>query len=502
MREASYLLQRYRAMGSYLGLVVALVGTLMLCPLLTLLAWPAESEVVWPFLGTGLIAVVIGLASWKLLRAKNDVVVLTIQEGGVIVLLSWLTAFGLAAIPLAILEDLSSTQALFESVSGWTTTGLSVVDVTRAHPATLLWRSVMQLAGGAGFAILMLAALTGQTGPSLSAAEGRSDQLVPNVRASARLVLRIYTGFVAFGVLALRAAGMGWFDAINHAFCALSTGGFSTRVTSIGYFDSAAIEAVTIVLMLLGNLNFITAWCLLRGSFRAVTRNGEIRLVAVLVPICGGLLLWLTCAPLYSSLSRASRVAIFETVTALTTTGYSTVGYGDWNSFGVLILLLLVLIGGATCGTAGGIKQFRIYLLFRGLVRELRRPFLPRTSVVDDSTYEGEERVPLTDARLRTIGVFVFLYLGVWLCGAAVLAAWGFTLRDSLFELASALGTVGLSVGVTAPDAPWPVLWTEMVAMFLGRLEFFVIIASAAKLVRDGVVLGRSSRRAQRPGNS
>ncbi|MCB9878208.1 MAG: TrkH family potassium uptake protein [Planctomycetes bacterium] len=455
----------------------------MLVPLMTALISPIGGGDAMAFLAPAL-----GLISGGYLmrrRLDPEDIVLTLQEGGVIVLLSWIVACAAGAVPFLVIEKLGFTQAFFESVSGWTTTGLSVLDVARSAPAILLWRSTMQLAGGAGLAIIMLAAIAGAGGASLSAAEGRSDHLVPNVRASALLVMRIYAGCVVIGTLALRIAGMDWFDAVNHSFCAFSTGGFSTRAESIGYWDSPAIEAVTIVLMLVGGTSFLTVWCLLRGRLRAVLGNGEVRLVAVLVPIFALLVLLLTCGPLYASASKACRVAVFETVTALTTTGYSTVGYRDWNAFGILLLIVLMLIGAGTCSTGGAIKQHRVYLLFRSLMRELRRPFLPRTAVTDDSIWIGDERVAVTEGQSSMAGTFVFLYVATWLCGSAVLAAHGYGLQDSLFEYASALGTVGLSIGITGPETPALVLWTETAGMLLGRLEFFVIFASATRLLLD-----------------
>ncbi len=486
MREAAHLRQRYRAIWAYVGLISGFVGLILLVPVVVVPAGPSGERWLLSFVLPGLALSLLGFTTWK--RLHPGQAVLTLQEGGVIVLLSWVVASLAGAVPFVVAQHLSTTQAIFESVSGWTTTGLSVVDVANASAPILLWRSTMQLAGGAGLAIIMLAAITGPGGGTLSVAEGRSDQLVPHVRSSAHLVLRIYAGYVVFGILGLRVAGMGWFDAVNHAFCAVSTGGFSTRTDSIGHWDSAPIEAVTIVLMLLGNFNFVTAWCVLRCKFRTFARNGEVRLQAVVIPVFAGLLLWSTCVPLYASASKAIRVAVFETVSALTTTGYSTVGYGAWGASGVLLLIVLMLIGGGTCSTAGALKQQRVYLLFRALSTEMRRPFLPRTTVVDDAAWIGEERAAITDAQLRTVATFVFLYMATWFAGTAVLTACGYGIAESMFEFASAVGTVGLSVGVTAPDAPGLVLWSETVGMFLGRLEFFVIFASAAKLARDAYV--------------
>jgi trk system potassium uptake protein TrkH len=180
----------------------------------------------------------------------------------------------------------------------------------------------------------MLASLTGPTGTGYSLAEGRGDQLVPQVRESAKLVLRIYTGYIVAGCIAYWIAGMGLFDAVNHTFAAISTGGFSTRPENIGAWNSMSIEAVSIVLMIFGNMNFLTAYILLSGNIKAFIRNGEMRVLATLILI-GALIIFLgVSAELYPSLEKSVRVAVFEVVSALTTTGFSTVGYADWNEIG------------------------------------------------------------------------------------------------------------------------------------------------------------------------
>jgi trk system potassium uptake protein TrkH len=461
-----------------------LCAPLMLTPLLVLLVEPREARWAWSFAVPAVCLGLLGFSARRIFRSSLSVT-LTTEEGGVIVLLSWIVLILFSAWPIAAGLKMDYTRALFEAVSGWTTTGLSVVDVSTASRMILLWRSVMQLAGGAGLAIIMMSAIVGPTGVGLSAAEGRSDQLVPQVRKSARLVLMIYSFYTIAGVMAYRLAGMSLFDAINHSFAAVSTGGFSTRVESIGYWNSIAVEAVTLPLMLLGNLSFVTAWFLWRGEMSSFVRNGEVRLVTVLVPVSAAALFIFTCARLYPHLGKSLRVAVFESVSALTTTGFSTVSYGNWNSLGVLMLTVLMLIGGGTCSTAGGIKQFRIYVFWKLLIWELKRPSLPRTVVMKRSIWEGTRRVFVEDARVRQIGVFVFLYLATFLVGAMILCACGYSIRDSIFEFASAIGTVGLSIGVTSASMPTPALWAEMLAMFLGRLEFMVIIVSLLKMKND-----------------
>ena len=484
MRTDARLKQRYQAILSYTGFILLLAGVLMLTPLLTLIAWPEESIYSTGFIFPAVLLCGVGAGLWRLFRPPNTIT-LTVQEGGVVVLFSWISVCVVSACPFMFVQGLNFTQAVFESVSGWTTTGLSVVDVTQASHPILIWRSTMQMVGGAGLVIIMLTVIAGPAGPGLSAAEGRSEQLVPHVRKSANLVFRIYFGYILVGILAYWFAGMTPFDAINHAFCALSTGGFSTRTESIGYWDSIAIEAVTLPLMILGNLSFLTAYLFLGRKWRAVARNGEVRLFSTLVPVATLIFFLLVCRELYPTVGKQIRVAIFEAVTALSTTGYSTTSYGNWNAIGYIVLITFMFIGGGTYSTAGGMKQYRIYLLLRSLLWELRRPLLPRTAIVENYVWHGEQKDYIDDSRIREVAIFVFLYLVTLVIGVGIIAAHGYEFKESLFEFASALGTVGLSVGVTAAGAPPLVLWTETIGMFLGRLEFFVIFAGFAKIVRD-----------------
>ena len=484
MRELEHLKRRYAAVLSYTGAILLISSFLMFTPLLLLPFYPQEIRHAPAFAIPAVLLGVIGLSLWRSFRYWRTQS-LSVREGGVIVLITWVIVILFSAIPLSWAAGIPFSRAIFESVSGWTTTGLSVIDVRSVGQLVLIWRSIMQLAGGAGLAIIMMSAIVGRTGISISSAEGRTDQLVPQVRQSARLVLIIYTSYAVSGVIAYLLAGMPIFDAVNHSFAAISTGGFSTRPESIGFYNSIAIEAVTLPLMFLGNLSFVTAWYLWRGKFRVVFRNGEIRLLAIIVPISIALLFLFTSKSLYPHLEKSIRVAVFEIISAITTTGFSSVGYVEWNSFGVFLLIVLMLIGGGAVSTAGGIKQFRIHLLWKVTLWEIQRAFLPRTAVMERPIWNGDRRVFVDDARIRQINVFIFLYMAIYFTGTMVLCACGYSLSDSLFEFASAIGTVGLSVGVTAAAMPSPALWAETIAMFLGRLEIMVVLISLIEIVKD-----------------
>ncbi len=484
MRYQSFLHRRYQAILGYTGLICAIAGLCILSPLLALLAYPEEANLAWGFLLPGLLLSGLGVVLWRSLTPKSGAT-LTLQEGSVIVVLSWFLAVLFGTVPFLTVGGLNFTQAAFESTSGWTTTGLSVVDVTDTSRLILLYRSIMELFGGAGLAIITLSAIAGPVGASLSSAEGRSEQLAPNVRRSSKLVLIIYSGLCAFGVVALRISGVGWFDAVNHSFAALSTGGFSTRTDSIGYWDSPFVEAVTIVLMLVGGLNFVTIYLLLTGSIKSVIRNGQVRLQALMIPLVAVIIFFSSAVSLYPTLNKAVRVSIFEAVTALTTTGFSTVGYGDWNSLPWLGMIVLMLIGGGAGSTAGGIKQLRVYILYRALISEARQMLLPKGAVNETKIWQGEQQRYLQTSQIRQVALFIFLYVVVYFIGSAIMMGYGYPLQDSLFEYASTMGTVGLSIGITAADAPIGVLWAQIVGMFLGRLEFFTVFVGIACMIRD-----------------
>jgi trk system potassium uptake protein len=487
MRYAAHLRQRYRLILSYSGFIWLVTGLIIALPVTAVPFYWHERLAAWGFLLPGLALALTGYLVWKRWSTAG-LASLSLHEGAVIVVLVWVSAILTGAVPLIVVEQLTFTQAIFESTSGWSTTGLSVVDVTAVSPLTLLYRSLIQFAGGAGFAIIMVSLLSSPAGIGFTAAEGRIDQLEPHVRRSASLVLQLYVAYTLVGALALYLAGMSGFDAVNHAFTAVSTGGFSTRPESIGYWNSPRIELVVIGLMLLGTTSFLTVYALLHGRVRSALRSAEWRLMAVLLLVAIPLL-WLSVSRhLYPVQSQAWRTAVFEIVSALSTTGFSTVSsYAEWRPFGWLLLILFMLIGGGGGSTAGGMKQFRAYIVLKGIAWEFRRNLRARTALNEPLFWSGERPHFLDDRDLRQVALFAALHLIAFLIIAAVIAGYGHPLQLSLFEAASTVSTVGLSAGVTAAQAPAPLLWTQIGGMILGRLEYTAIVIGLIKLVDDAL---------------
>ncbi len=469
----------------------------MLFPTIVLPFAPKDVGLSLPFVLVAVVLAGCGVLIRYGFRLKH-VDALDFTESSIVVFLTWLVISIAGAIPYMMLSGMNFTHAVFDSISGWTTTGLSLLNIPAAPKIILFYRAWTQFIGGAGFAIIMLASLTGVGAQHIYSAEGKGTLIKPNVLASARIVVSLYMGYLSLGTIAYLMCGMNALDAVVHCFAAISTGGFSNYPQSIGYFDSPIIEFITVILMILGNLSFLTGYLLVKGKFKGIIRNGEVKVMTISLLLAIPILFLGVTSRIYTSASYAARVSVFETVSALTTTGFSLVNYNQpgWYDNGVFVLIILMLIGGGTCSTAGGIKQMRVYMMFKAITWRLRQSLLPVNAVKRDYLWEGDLKVYTNNDKHFDVSSFVFLYLGLYVLGTIIIAlstnpATGicYSLRDAMFEFASSIGTVGLSIGVSTTSAPLHIIWTESLGMLLGRLEFFVVFIAIIKLIQDTLYL-------------
>lgn len=467
----------------YLGIILMLIGGIILLPLVILPVFPEEISQAKYFLIPGVGAILTGYTMALLIRDKAARQLQGHQDA-VIVVGSWILAINFCAMPFMLTGKYNYTQAVFECTSGWSTTGLSVVDVTACPKLFLMFRSVMLFFGGVGLVLVMISVLSDRYGMQLYNAEGHSDRLLPNLVKSARMIVVIYSGYILSGTILYMVFGMDWFDALNHSIAALSTGGFSTRAESIGYYNSFGIEMVTIVLMLLGATNFLAHLYLIKGRFGNFFRYCEVKFqlifCAAAAPVLGVLLLYGGFA---GNMSKGLRDGMFQAVSALTTTGFQSVpGFADWTGPLLFVMIALMLIGGGTGSTAGGIKQIRVCMMLKSMICSLRSKITCKRIVHTDTIRRLDRDEALTPQnRVETLD-FILTYLGVFAIGTFILCMCGYPIGKSMFEFSSSLGTVGLSAGITAYDARPVILWTETAGMFIGRLEIYVVFIAIAQI--------------------
>lgn len=464
-----------------LGIMLKITSVFFLFPLIILPFYQEDIKDAYVFIVTSLISLTLGVIL-SLIPEKDQQANMTIGQDSIFVVFVWGVVSVLSAIPFMLGMNMSFTHAVFESVSGWTTTGLSVVDVTQTSHIFLFYRSLIQFFGGVGLILIFVSALSATFGLRLYNSEGHSDRLFPNLLSSSRMILSIYSGYFVSGTVLYVLFGMPVFDAVNHSMAALSTGGFSTKAMSIGAYNSFSIELITIILMILGSTNFAIHLLLISGKFKKFFKLGEIKfmflLLGVTVPLIGYNLFITT----YSNGFVAFRHSLFQIVSALTTTGFQTVPLDSWPSFSITILVFLMIIGGGVNSTAGGIKYTRVHLMLKAMIWSIIKKLKPAHYIHEKSIIKPEGKYYPTDLEISESYHYSLLYLVILAIGTLIMTYYGYTLEQALFEFSSALSTVGISTGLTGATTPDVILWVQTIGMFLGRLEIIVVFIAMLKI--------------------
>lgn len=466
--------------GSIYGKLAVLTGLFVLLPLIAIPFYKEDMKFIWAFIIPGLFSIVIGIIICLCTTSNKKSMVTKkteIQTGYFVVLATWIWGIFIGALPFIISGQLKVIQSLFEAVSGWTTTGLSVMNVEKMPKIFMLYRSMTQYFGGLGFMLMMAMIVYNKQSMNLYEAEGHIDRLMPNIKKSAQLIFAMFVFFLVVGTLAYRLGGMRIFEGICHSMCALSTGGFSTRLNSIGEYNSIYIETVTIVLMIIGTLNFGVLLLLIKGKLKRVIKVSEVSFMLKMMVIFTVITGIATVLRQNISIMGSARISLFNIVSALSTSGYSTVDYNNLPDFVVGITVLMMIIGGGMGSTAGGIKLTRAYIFMRIALNNLYTR-INSDNYIKNLCYKNAQGKTYIDNKIinDTVG-FIAFYLVIYVCGSLALTmSAGCSLTKGMFEFASAIGTVGLSIGVTGEHTNNISLIIEIVGMLLGRLEIFIVI--------------------------
>ena len=477
-----------------LALVGMLVKYLSLACLLPTALAIGYGEPVLPFLGAGAIAAAVG---WSLERALGGATSVGFREGYLVVALTWLAAAGFGALPFLLSGEAQldrPVDAYFEAMSGFTTTGATVLtDVEALDRSLLMWRQFTQWLGGMGIIVLALAVLPRLRvgGRQLLESElpgPEIDHLADRIRDTARRLWLLYAALTAALFAALTAIGylgddrMGPYEALGHAFTTMPTGGFSTEARSVEEF-SPAVHWVIALFMLLAGANFALLYkAFVRRRPRAALRDEELWLYLALVVVASAVLVAELWSEGFAEGERAIRDGVFQTISLMTTTGFSTFDFAGWPTLALMTLVLLMFVGGCAGSTSGSIKVVRHLLMGKSLRRELRQ------------TVHPEEVVPirlnrriLDERTIRAASVFILLYIGIFVAGAGVIAVDtafqgpDLTPIDAIAAAATTLGNVGPGLGIAGPVGTFEGFSdvstiTMTILMWAGRLEVIPVV--------------------------
>tara|TARA_R110000868_G_scaffold37111_1_gene131284 strand:+ start:26446 stop:27957 length:1512 start_codon:yes stop_codon:yes gene_type:complete len=472
-----------------LGSFIFFLGFALLLPLVIDLIYQEETWDAW-LLSAG-IAFGVGGALWYFFKPQNEV---RIREGFLVVSLTWLLLSFVGALPFIISGILPSyTDAVFETMSGLSTTGSTILggitsdgfanpQIEELPRSFLFWRSLSHWLGGMGIIVLSLAILPllGIGGMQLFQAESpgpTTDKLTPRVQETAKLLWVVYLAFTAVEFLLLWVhPSMDWFDALNHSFATLATGGFSTKNASIAAFDSVYIDVVITLFMFLAGINFAMHFRLLKGDHKSFLNNRETRFYT-LVTLIGIIGITLTLWHFdHRPFLEALRYGAFQVVAIVTTTGFGTEDYTQWYSFAAFFLLLFFFSGGSAGSTGGGIKMIRWMILIRNTGREIKQIIHPKAILpvrIGGQAIDGNIQ--------RTVLSFFILYIFIFVLGAFAISLFGYDLISSLGASITALGNIGPGWGEFSPvdsfaKLPYLAKWILILLMMIGRLEIFTVL--------------------------
>lgn len=470
----------YRVILNVLGLLLTLNGAFMLtCVPFSLYYKQGD---LYPLLLSAVLTAGIGYATFlSTRRGRNKE--LKKKDGYLIVTMGWLTMSVFGTLPYILSGAIPEfTNAFFETISGYTTTGASILtDIESLDKGILFWRSLTQWIGGMGIIVLAVAILPilGIGGMQLFVAEAPGispDKLQPRIKETAKRLWLIYLGLTGTELALLWIGGMSFFDAINHALTTMATGGFSTKNTSIAHFDSPFIQYVIVLFMFLAGTNFTMTYMGLHGRFKTVYRNEEFRFYIALILIMA---IASTTGIAFVSgqgLEKSFRDGLFQVVSIITTTGYVTADYTSWTYPLTVMFFVLMFVGASAGSTAGGVKIVRHIVLIKNSILELKRQLHPSAII----PVRLNKRAVHRDITFNILA-FIMIYITIFALGSVILASFGVDFTTAIGAVATSLGNIGPGLGDVGPvdnfsKIPTPGKWFLSFLMLVGRLELFTVI--------------------------
>ncbi len=469
-----------KAIISILGLLMGLNGAFMLL-CLPVSIYYGDGD--WPaLLIAGLITLSLGAIAWVLTR-KQENGGLKKRDGYLVVTLGWLSLSVFGSLPYIISGEIPDfSSAFFETISGYTTTGASVLnDIESIGKGILMWRSLTQWIGGMGIIVLTVAILPilGIGGMQLFVAEAPGvtpDKLKPRITDTAKRLWLIYLGLTVTEAILLKIGGMNYFDSINHALTTMATGGFSTKQASIAYFTSPFIQYVIIVFMFLAGMNFTLTYFGLHGQLKKVWENEEFRYYFGFTAGFTVLVTIVVFLVTDNSFEASFRNALFQLVSIITTTGFVTADYTAWVPLLTVIFFMLMFIGASAGSTAGGVKVVRHIILLKNSILELRRQIHPAAVL----PVRLNKRAVSSEITFNVMA-FMIIYFMVFALGAIIISSFGYDFNTSVGAVATCLGNIGPGFGKVGPLDNFaiissPAKWVLAILMLLGRLELFTVL--------------------------
>ena len=469
----------FRSILYIIGLLLCIEAVAMLFPMLIDIAYQNSDWQIFFF--SSLITFILGLVLF--FSFKHQKKKIKIREAFVLTVFSWIVIAIFASLPLIYSSShLNFTDAFFESISGITTTGATVItNLDQLSEGILIWRSLLQWFGGIGIIVLALAILPTLQIGGMQLLHMEHDD--PYEKTLPKITQFVFELLIIYFVLTLACgifyfvAGMSGFDAIAHAMTTIATGGFSTHNNSFQYFDSINIEFISVLFMIIGSLPFVLYLKIIHGDWKSLFKDDQVKLFIVIIFI----LIFITTIWLRFNLQEnfyySLRVASFNIISILTGTGYTSLDFNLWGGFGLTVMFIIMFIGGCAGSTTGGVKIFRLQLLFRGALTQIKRLTHPHGVFITSFNQKS-----VAENTFNSIMGFFFMYILIFILAAIMLSFLGLDFLTAMSASASAISNVGPGLGnIIGPTGNYSTIaieakWILSLTMLVGRLELFTFL--------------------------
>lgn len=449
-----------------LGLIMIGIGVVTLIPIIVALIYNEANYT--SFLIPSGFSILIGYTLRRAFRGHEGR--MGLKHGMIIASIAWLWAALIGSLILIQATDISFLNAYFESMSAWTGSGLSIFTNVEILPNSVLFlRSIEQWIGGLGVVIVVIGILIrpGTAAASLYKSEAREEKIKPSILGTMKTIWWIYLFYTILGIVLYVLAGMSLFDAINNTFTNLSTGGMSVKNDNIGAYGSNLIYIITIFLMFIGGTSFLVHYKALKGNVKDVLKDIQFQAMLIIISIFSILL--------FINAKFIPIEAVFNVVSAISCTGSSISPLNTmiaWPEYAKIILIACMIIGGAAGSTAGALKIIRIVTVLKGIYWEILRVIAPAGSVIPKKIANK----PVSDVEVREAGSYTFIYFLFIFISWLIFVQYGYDALNSLYEICSAQGNVGLSMGIVSPTMPQIPQIFLIFNMWIGRIEIIPVL--------------------------
>lgn len=469
----------------YTGFVLISIAILMVIPIIISLIYNDNVNYCYSFMFSIIISFSIGVLLYYQFNSKK-LTDLSLKGSLIFVLSIWIISALFCALPMILSKDLSFIDAYFEGMSGITSTGFTMYANVPVAYSIRIWRSILQWFGGLGIIFLLLVLLPSSVSlKRLYSAEGKTEQMTPNIKHTSVLFIKIYAVLTVIAISMYVLVGLDFFTAICYSFSGLGTGGFSSDPNYLNNFSNPLVQLVTMIIMIMGGTNFILHYHIFKGEIKKVHKDIEIRYMFYFIVIATIIIMIsLLQNNIYNQdIIVTFRHALFQVISVLTSTGFQTTDINNWPALSYHILILLMFIGGSVCSTASGIKIYNIAIMIKSIWWDILSIFLPKNMIFKRKVFHNNKVIYLTDDSIKQVFSFIIIYLLLFVISTVIVLLFCNDFKIAYAIVAGSIGNTGLGPSYINPSIPLVVKIVLIFDFLVGRIGIWPALLPLVYLV-------------------